>query len=371
MRLGEIGNGPLFEAPGPQRKRIIRRLRGIGLEVVGFVLVTALLPLLLLGALLVDLYLKLTTGKPMVGLRLTLFLWWFLLNEIWVLLALLGVWLFTGGPFGKGSMRRRRAIYWLRPAWLEAQFAGFRLLFGIKFEIEGREVASPGPVLIMIRHASIIDNTLPDLQIAKPLGMGLRYVVKRELEAIPLIDIGGRWTTTNYLQRASGDAGAEIAKLRQLAQNVGPAEGVLIYPEGTRATAKKLARAKEIIREKQPDIWPLAEQMVNLLPPRLGGPLALLEEGAEMDVVFFAHVGFDGFEYISDIWHGGLVGATVRMKLWRVPASEIPRDGGERALTEWLYGHWLEMDRWVGEQLAEIGDRSSSGKSAGEVGSAA
>ena len=371
MRLGEIGNGPLFEAPGPQRKRIIRRVRGVAMELVGFVLVTALLPLLLLGALLVDLYLKLSTGKPMVGIRLTLFLWWFLLNEMWTLVALFGVWLFTGGPFGKGSMRRRRGIYLLRPAWLGAQFWGFRALFGIKFEIEGREVASPGPVLIMIRHASIIDNALPDLQLAKPLGMGLRYVVKRELEVIPLIDIGGRWITTNFLQRSSGDAYTEIAKLRQLAHNVGPAEAVLIYPEGTRATAKKIARAKEIIREKQPQIAPLAEQMVNLLPPRLGGPLALLETGSEMDVVFFAHVGFDGYEYISDIWQGGLVGATIRMKLWRVPAAEIPRDGGERAQTEWLFEHWLEMDRWVGEQLAEIDHRSSSGKSAGEVGSAA
>ena len=42
------------------------------------------------------------------------------------------------------------------------------------------------------------------------------------------------------------------------------------------------------------------------------------------------------------------------MKLWRVPAAEIPREDGERAMTEWLYGQWIEVDRWVGEQLADL-----------------
>ena len=111
--------------------------------------------------------------------------------------------------------------------------------------------------------------------------------------------------------------------------------------------------------------------MVNLLPPRLGGPLALLEEGPDFDAVFFAHVGFDGFEYVSDIWAGGLNGATVRMKIWRVPASEIPRDGGERALTEWLYEHWQRMDRWVGEHLDELDHSAASGKARSDVGSPA
>ena len=46
MRLGEIGAGPLFEAPGPRGKRIIRRVRGVAAELIGFVVVTALLPLL-------------------------------------------------------------------------------------------------------------------------------------------------------------------------------------------------------------------------------------------------------------------------------------------------------------------------------------
>jgi 1-acyl-sn-glycerol-3-phosphate acyltransferase len=370
--LGEVGDGPLFAAAGSRGARVIRRVRGVALEIVGFVVVTALLPLLLVAALLVDLYLRIARRKPMVGVRLVAFGWWFLVTEMWTLVCLLAIWVGTGGPFGSGSMRRRRGIYWLRPRWLGALLGGFKALFGLRFEVDGREAAAPGRALIMIRHASIIDNTLADTQLAGPLGMGIRYVVKRELELLPLIDIGGRWITTNFVQRESGDAATEIAKLRQLAHRVGPAEAVLIYPEGTRATAPKIARAKEIIRERgDPVVTPLAETMVNLLPPRLGGPLALLEEAPDFDVVFFAHVGFDGYEHIRDIWSGALVGATVRMKLWRVSANEIPREGGEEELTRWLYGQWQEVDRWVGEQVAELGHTSTSGKVAAELRSAA
>ncbi|HKJ36577.1 MAG TPA: hypothetical protein VKA36_08435, partial [Solirubrobacterales bacterium] len=158
-------------------------------------------------------------------------------------------------------------------------------------------------------------------------------------------------------------------KLVLLTEDLGPAEAITIYPEGTRATARKIARAKEIVRERQPEVAPLAEPLVNLLPPRLGGPLALLESAPDLDVVFYAHVGFDGYEYISDIWAGGLVGSTIRCKLWRVPASEIPRQQGERAMTEWLYGEWHRMDRWVTGALEDLGGPTAPEKAADRVGS--
>lgn len=360
MKIGEIGPGPLFGDEGSLGKRIIRRVRGIGLELVAFVAVTVLLPVLIPGAALADLYFKLRHGKPAVALRLTLFAWWFLFTEVWALVVLLAIWLASGGPFGHGSMLRRRGIYWLRPRWARSHLGAIKVLFGLRFEIEGLEVASPGPVIVMIRHASIIDNMLPDTTIALERGMGLRYVIKRELEALPVIDIGGRWVSTNFINRASGDAAAEIARLIRLTEDLGPAEGILIYPEGTRATAKKIARAKQIIRERQPEIAPLADQMQNLLPPRLTGPMALLEQAPDLDVIFCGHVGFDGFEYVSDIWAGGLNGAVIRVKLWRVPAAEIP--GDERGRIEWLYEHWLDLDRWVGSQRAELGGSATSGK---------
>ena len=144
---------------------------------------------------------------------------------------------------------------------------------------------------------------------------------------IPTIDIGGRWCPTFFVRRGSGDAAGESAALRSLLHGIGPGESVLIYPEGTRATPGKIARAKEIIAERNPRSrrWPISSR--HVLPPRLGGPIALLEEAAgEVDVVFCGHVGFDGFQHISDIWAGGLVGTRIAVRFWRHPGAEVPAD---------------------------------------------
>jgi 1-acyl-sn-glycerol-3-phosphate acyltransferase len=135
--------------------------------------------------------------------------------------------------------------------------------------------------------------------------------------------------------------------MRQLTVNLGRGDGILIYPEGTRCTAAKLERAKEIIAERQPELAPLAARLRHVLPPRLGGTVALLDAARDADVVIFGHVGLDGFEYVSDIWSGGLVGTTVRLKFWRYPAADVPTD--RDALIVWLYDRWQELDDWVGE----------------------
>jgi 1-acyl-sn-glycerol-3-phosphate acyltransferase len=234
------------------------------------------------------------------------------------------------------------------------------VLFGLRFEVEGLELAGPGPVLVMIRHASIIDNTLPDVVIGRAHGIGFRFVIKRELQMLPTIDIGGRWVPTLFVRRASGDAAAELVRMLPLTVNLGPNDGLLIYPEGTRSTADKLARAKAIIAERQPELAPLAQRLRYLLPPRLGGVLALLESARGVDVVLFGHVGLDGFQFISDIWSGGLVNTTVHLKFWRFPGSEVPIELDARIA--WLYDRWQELDDWIAQTIdAASTELSSSG----------
>ncbi len=348
MRVRQVSDGPLLPDDGPRAARLLRRVRGILLEIVVFAVVTAALPLLLLVGALVDLALWLRRRKPWVGVRLVAMLWWFLFGEIRALLTLLGIWVLTGGPLGRGSLRRRRWLYDLRVRWMRGHLGGVRALFGLRLEVTGLELAGPEPALIMMRHASIIDNTLPDALVGHEHGVGLRFVIKRELQALPTIDIGGRWVPTVFVRRASADSAAEVAALRGLARELGPGESILIYPEGTRSTPRKLARAQQVIAERQPQIAPLANRLQNILPPRLGGPLALLDEAEGVDVVFCGHVGFDGFQYVSNIWAGGLVGTTIRVRFWRYPGAEVP--AGEQQRIAWLYERWQTVDDWVGEQ---------------------
>lgn len=350
MRVRSVTRGPLFPDDGPRAARVQRRLKGTAIELGAFLVLSALFPLVLAAAALVDLALWLVRRKPWVAVRLVAYAWWFLFGELRGIAGLSLIWLATGGPLGRRSLLRRRLVYDLRIHWASSHLGGVRRLFGLTFEVEGLELAAPGPVLFLARHASIIDNTLPDALIGRTHGIGLRFVLKRELTMLPVFDIGARWVPTIFVRRASGDTAAELEKLRRLPHSLGPGEGLLIFPEGTRHTHAKLERAKEVIAERQPHVAPLADRLNNLLPPRLGGPLALLDESPGVDVVFLGHVGLDGFEKIAEIWQGGLVGTTVRVRFWRAPAAEIP--SGEQARIEWLYEHWQAVDDWIGEQRA-------------------
>ena len=290
--------GPLIPDDSPRGSRVWRRVRGITVEVIAFVLVTLLSPVLLIGAVALDVALWLRRRKPWMAVRLLAMVWWFLVGELYGLLGLLWIWALSGGRDGP---RRRDRVYRLKRSWLGSHLAGIRALFSLRFEVEGLELAGPGPVLVLIRHASIIDNALPDVILGRAHGLGFRFVIKRELQMLPTIDIGGRWVPTLFVRRASGDTAAELERMLTLTVNMSSHDGLLIYPEGTRWTPDKLARAKEIIAERHPEVAPLAARLRYVLPPRLGGTIALLESARDADVVIFGHVGLDGFEYVSDI----------------------------------------------------------------------
>ncbi len=347
MRVHGVTAGPLFPDEGPRGARLVRRARGISIEVVALVLVTLLFPLLAAVAVAVDLTLWLKRRKPWVAIRLLAFGWWFLFAEARVLLAMLAIRLSTS----YGSDRRRRWLYGLRIHWMSSHIGGIRVLFGVGFEVEGLDQSGPGPVLMLMRHASMIDNALPDYAAGRAHGMGLRFVIKKELESLPVIDIGARWVPNFFVRRASDDPEAEAVQMRRLGENLGPdsREGILIYPEGTRCTASKLARAKAAIAERQPELSSRADRLNHVLPPRLSGPLALLDQTVGTDVVFCGHVGFDGLRGLGDIWRGSLVGTTIRVRFWRYPAAEIPESHDKRVA--WLYERWQVLDDWIGQQL--------------------
>ena len=310
-----------------------------------FVLVTLTSPLLLLLAVLVDAVLLVVRRKRPMAVRLVAMLWWFLAGELRGLALLFCFWV---AALGRDTPSRRRRVYHLRQTWAAGHLGAVTRLFKLRWEVDGLEHVAPGPVLILMRHASIIDNAMPDALFGRAHDLGLRFILKRELRMLATIDIGGGWVPTAFVARGSGDTERELETLRTLAIDLQPDEGILLYPEGTRHTDKKLARAQEIIRERQPEIAPLADALHNVLPPRLGGPLTLLDATRGHDVVFCGHVGLDGFEYISDIWSGGLVGGTVSVKFWRHAAATIPEDRDE--LVRWLYAQWQILDDWVGVQ---------------------
>lgn len=312
----------------------LRRLRTVPLFLLLFVLTTLALPFLLVLALAVDAVRWLVRRRPWMATRLALFLWIYLAAEAFAIVVLFLAWVVPP------RSRLVERTYRLQALWAAFLFGAARLLFSLRFDVEGADAVAPGPIVVLMRHASIVDNLLPALFVAAPNELRLRYVLKRELLSDPAIDIAGGRLPNYFVRRGADDAEAEIARVRALAAGLSPDEGVLIYPEGTRFTAAK--------RERAIERQPRAAELRNVLPPRPGGTLAVLETGA--DVVVCAHHGLDGFASIGDLWRGGLVRRTVRIRFARYPGASLP--DGREARTDWLWQRWHEVDDWVGAQGA-------------------
>jgi len=300
----------------------------------------ALLPaLLVLGALR-----DLVGRRPWVTVRCVLFFALYLGCELLGVVAAFAVWLASGVWAGAS---RRRFLAWnvaLQALWARTLYRGAARLFGIHAVVEGPERVR-GPLLVFVRHVSTADTVLPVVFLAVPNGLALRYVLKRELLWDPCLDIVGNRLPNAFVRRGSGESAHEIAAVERLLDDLGPRDGVLIFPEGSRFTAAKRERVLARLAARDPRLHRRAERLRSVLPPHHGGPLGLLEKNEAADVVFFAHRGFERAATLWDLLNGSLVGATVRIRFWRVPLREIPK--GREARLAWLYEHWQRVDEWV------------------------
>lgn len=323
-----------------------RRLVTIPRHVILFVLLTLLLPLIVMAALLVDFVRWIATRRPAMALRLSLFAWVFLAVDL-IGLARFGLdWLTSG--FGRNKERLVERAWAVQAWWGRTLFNATRRLFSLRFQIDGLESVTGGPILAMFRHASIIDNLLPAVLLSDRLGYRLRWIIKRELLSEPALDVGGNRLPNYFVDRESSNPRNELRRIQALAVDLAPNEGVLIFPEGTRFSAARRQRALEKLRTTAHAVYERASRLRNVMPPRPGGVTALLDAG--MRVVVCAHEGLGGFAKISDIWSGSLVGRTITVKLWTIEPDAIPTGRGPR--TDWLYEIWRKMDDWIEEVRA-------------------
>ncbi|MBP1633354.1 MAG: phospholipid/glycerol acyltransferase [Acidobacteria bacterium] len=329
-----------------RREKVSRRLRTIPAMVVGFILTTALLPVLLLGLGAYDLVRAIGGRGRFSAVRLVAFGWVYMLVDVIGITSMLVFWLVSG--FGRRRERYVSLTYGLQGWWASALLGAMRFIFRVGLEVEGDDITVPGPIILMMRHASLADTVLPSVLVLRRHGLRLRYVLKRELLWDPALDLAGNAMPNYFLDRRSTDPAAEVEHVRELGVDLGENDGVLIYPEGTRFTPEKRERALEILRRRFPHLVERAEALRGVLAPRLAGVLALLEAGT--DVVVCAHVGFDGLSHVKRLWRGGLVGVKIKVAFWRIPAGEIP--AGESERTDWLFAQWRVVDDWVLSHLS-------------------
>ncbi len=315
---------------------LARRAITITTVLVMFVALTLLSPLVLVVAFAIDVVRRVSTGKPWVTLRCIGFLWLYLLGELWAVAALL----LTSVVPGKA---KTEATIALQKRWVRWNVKSLTTLFDLEISVDGQEEAAEGPMILLVRHASLVDTLLPGLLIANEFDIRLRYVLKKELLADPALDIAGNRLPNYFIDRSANTA-VELGGIRALGRNLGERDGVLIYPEGTRFSAAKRKLRVKRSRSGDPALAEIAAAMRMVLPPKPNGTLALLDE-SEADVVVLAHHGLEGLATVKDIWAGGLVGSEIEVKIWRIARDEIPADEADRK--KWLSATWLDVDEWV------------------------
>jgi 1-acyl-sn-glycerol-3-phosphate acyltransferase len=260
-----------------------------------------------------------------------------------------GAWLLGGRWAGANPERERRLEQRLQVAVATLGCSAAARLYGMRLFVEGDDCVEPGPVLILSRHASLIDTLIPLLVVSARHGLRLRYVMKRELLWDPSLDaLGHRWPTA-FVRRNTGDP-RETAHVVELLDDLGERDGIVLFPEGTRFSEEKRSRMLARIERTHPDRYEDAARLRHVLPPHPAGLLALLGHAPFLDVVFCAHTGLEGAAQFRDLLNGSLLGRTVRVKLWRVHRADIP--AGHDAKVAWLNDQWERVDDWIDAQGA-------------------
>ncbi len=230
--------------------------------------------------------------------------------------------------------------------WAMSQFRAGVWLYGLRLDVRGTQFAASGPIILLVRHVSVFDNLLPAVLLSDPYHLRLRWVMNRRLLRDPCLDLVGNRLPNCFVQGGSNDADGEIAKVALLARDLGPGEGVVIYPEGALFSRSKRTEVVQSLRRRgMSEAAGRAEAFQNLLPPRPAGTLALLDHAPHADVVICAHAGLDRAATRTDILGGALIGATLTIEFERFARASIPVDRFERE--RWLYERWRALDDWV------------------------
>lgn len=317
----------------------VRRLISISLIVVLLPLFIILIPVVLVFGSIADL---IGGRRALPTFRLWLFAIVFVMHE-WVV-ALYAGWLWLRGGFGRSmDISRHRQV---QGAWVGSllRWAGHLLDVSVLWPDAG--AVPDGKIVVISRHASMIDAVIPAYHFASRLHRPIHYVMKRELQWLPSIDIYGHRLGNHFIDRR-GNTESEVAAIIELIESAEPNAGIVIFPEGTYATPATRDRVLASLEKRGNDeLLEFARQLRYLLPPKPAGALALLQR--TKDVVIFGHVGLEGVAELKGLRHNLPAKHPILTDTWSFHIADLP--DLDEARIDWLRTQWLALDAWVGEQ---------------------
>lgn len=230
----------------------------------------------------------------------------------------------------------------LQRHWARALLGSLVGIFQLRIEVEGEDVLAGGPLLLLVRHASMIDTVLPMHLVTIPNRFRARYVLKAELRWDPCLDIVGNRIPNAFVHRGRGET--EVALVGALGEGLSSDGLVVLFPEGTRFSPSRQARRLERMAERQDAMLEEARALRHTLPLHTGGAMALIAAAPDADIAFCAHTGLEGVQGFAQL--PALVGRRIQVKFWRVRAAAVPKEDQRR----WLFQQWARVDAWVDAQ---------------------
>lgn len=327
----------------------LRRCLTIPVYLTLTVLLVALTPVLLPLVVVIDVALR----RRFVLGRCLVFAGVFFFAEVIGMGRSLVLWVRFGGWRAVPSRAYLDANLRLQRAWASGIFGAARRIFAIHVAVEGDESLRPGPIIVLGRHASPLDNLIPAVFVADRHRLRLRWVINRWLLRDPCLDIVGNRLPNVFVETHSREPLGQSARVAALATGLTSDEGVLIFPEGALFSPARLGRAVTRLYESDAPEADAASRLRNVLPPRGGAFLAALAASPDADVVICEHRGLDVANDYRALIAGGLVGAELLIRFRRFVRTAIPADADDQR--QWLFAQWQSVDGWISsEQTATL-----------------
>lgn len=201
------------------------------------------------------------------------------------------------------------------------------------------------PLLVFSRHAGPGDSVLLVHMLLARFGREPGIVMKELLTLDPVVGLVSRHLPSALIDGAADDPD----EIRDVARALGPNGALLLFPEGGNFTPERRERTIEWLRSNgHGERAARAERLDHMVAPRSRGVLAAMQGAGAADVIFSAHTGLgraaSGLRILRELPRD----TTVHIRLWHVPAADVPADDAGRVA--WLDEWWARLDAWVQEQ---------------------
>ena len=331
--------------------RWVRRVILAPLVVILAVLIVVAEPILLLIGLIVTALLPGFLRVPRIILLLTLYFLW----DASMLIALFFLWIGSGFGWKLRTPAFQRAHYRLMAVGLRILFAAFTRLLRLKIVTEGapsfEALFTPGtPLVVASRHGGPGDSFILVETLINRVARNPRIVLKDTMQWDPAIDVilnrlPAKFIAPSGFGRSARAVGVED-RIGRLASGMGPADALLIFPEGGNfSAARRLSRIDRLRELGRNTMATRAVKMRHVMAPQPGGLYAALTAAPDADVVFIAHTGLDRLVTLVDIWRELPMDKEIVLHAHRVPRADVPEDREDQA--RWLFDEFARIDAWI------------------------